>query len=245
VQSETRWSARSWPPAPEVLPTIVGAHRATRNALHRQQDVTFREDAARNRQDDGPDSIADLRRRAPDLARRDTSKISLSVKPKRAGWDDDLILSLLMQLQARKAKRDALVHEVAMTVKVRKQQHASAVTTLRLSAIRPGTSSAASSSAPLSAATLASVRCQAGGIGRDHHPGPRALPRPPWPWSRAPRSALPSMAMTSPSPLPSRAGQRRDPGQHPTEDRTQRLLIDHPEHRRIDVMQRYRLPKLQ
>ena len=137
------------------------------------------------------------------------------------------------------AVRD-LCNRTAITV-----QAASAVTTFGLSAIRPGTSSAASSSAPLSAATLASVGCQAGGIGRDHHPGPRALPRPPWPWSRAPRSALPSMAMTSPSPLPSRAGQRRDPGQHPTEDRTQRLLIDHPEHRRIDVMQRYRLPKLQ
>jgi len=63
--------------------------------------------------------------------------------------------------------------------------------------------------------------------------------------SRAPRSALPSMAMTSPSPMPSKARQGRDPGQHPTEGRIQRLRIDHPELGRIGVMRRYRLPELQ
>ena len=99
LQSETRWFALSWLPAPEVLLTTVRAHWATQNALHWQLDVTFREDAARNRKDNAPANIAVFRRRAQDIARRDTSKCSLTIKPKRAGWDDDFLLSLLRQLQ--------------------------------------------------------------------------------------------------------------------------------------------------
>ena len=41
---------------------------------------------------------ARLRRRALDLARRDTSRGSLSIKLKRAGWNDAFLLSLLNQL---------------------------------------------------------------------------------------------------------------------------------------------------
>lgn len=100
LQSETRWFALSWLPAPEVLLATVRAHWAIENALHWQLDVSFREDAARNRKDNGPDNIAVLRRRALDLARRDTSKSSLSIKLKRAGWDDDFLLCLLKQLPA-------------------------------------------------------------------------------------------------------------------------------------------------
>ena len=57
-----------------------------------------REDAARNRKDTGPANIAILRRCALDLARTDTSKGSLSIKLKRAGWSDAFLLSLLNQL---------------------------------------------------------------------------------------------------------------------------------------------------
>jgi hypothetical protein len=65
---------------------------------HWQLDVSFREDAARNRKDNGPTNIAVLRRRALDLARRDTSKGSLSIKLRRSGWSDAFLLSLLNQL---------------------------------------------------------------------------------------------------------------------------------------------------
>ena len=78
--------------------TTVRAHWEIENALHWQLDVSFREDAARNRKDNGPANIAILRRRALDLARRDTSKGSLSIKLKRAGWSDAFLLSLLKQL---------------------------------------------------------------------------------------------------------------------------------------------------
>ena len=54
--SETRFFALSWLPAPEVLLATVRAHWAIENALHWQLDVSFREDAARNRKDNGAHS---------------------------------------------------------------------------------------------------------------------------------------------------------------------------------------------
>lgn len=54
------------------LATVL-AHWAIENALHWQLDVSFREDAARNRKNNGPANIAILRRRALDAVRRDLS----------------------------------------------------------------------------------------------------------------------------------------------------------------------------
>jgi predicted transposase YbfD/YdcC len=95
VTSQTRIFALSWTPTPEVLLKTVRAHWAIENALHWQLDVSFREDAARNRKDNGPGNIAVLRRRALDVVRRDTSKGSLSIKLKRAGWDDNFLRNVL------------------------------------------------------------------------------------------------------------------------------------------------------
>ena len=95
VTSETRFFALSWMPTPEVLLATVRAHWAIENALHWQLDVSFREDAARNRKDNGPANIAVLRRRALDVVRRDTSKGSLSIKLKRAGSDNAFLRSIL------------------------------------------------------------------------------------------------------------------------------------------------------
>lgn len=100
VTSETRFFALSWMPAPEVLLSTVRDHWAIENALHWQLDVSFREDAARNRKDNGPGNLAVLRRRALDVVRRDTSKGSLSIKLKKAGWSDDYLRSILHGLAA-------------------------------------------------------------------------------------------------------------------------------------------------
>ena len=96
----TRYFALSWMPTPDVLLATVRAHWAIENALHWQLDVSFREDAARNRKDNSPGNIAVLRRRALDVMRRDTSNGSLSIKLKRAGWDDDFLRSVLNSLAA-------------------------------------------------------------------------------------------------------------------------------------------------
>jgi len=76
----------------------VRAHWAIENALYWQLDVSFREDGARNRKDNGPSNIAVLRRRALDVVRRDTSKTSLSLKLKRAGWDEAFLRNLLTHI---------------------------------------------------------------------------------------------------------------------------------------------------
>jgi predicted transposase YbfD/YdcC len=95
VTSQTRYFALSWTPTPEVLLATVRDHWAIENALHWQLDVSFREDAARNRKDNGPGNIAVLRRRALDVVRRDTSKGSLTIKLKRAGWDETFLCRIL------------------------------------------------------------------------------------------------------------------------------------------------------
>lgn len=95
TNSETRYFVLSWTPTPELLLDTVRAHWVIENALHWQLDVSFREDAARNRKDNAPGNIAVLRRRALDLVRRDTSQGSLSIKLKRAGWDNAFLRSIL------------------------------------------------------------------------------------------------------------------------------------------------------
>ena len=80
---------------------LARAHRETLNALHWQLDVSFRDDAARNRKDNGPADIAILRRRAAGVARSNTSRGSLSIKPKRAGWSDTFLLRLSQTVSRR------------------------------------------------------------------------------------------------------------------------------------------------
>jgi predicted transposase YbfD/YdcC len=108
VTSQTRYFALSWMPTPEVLLSTVRDHWAIENALHWQLDVSFREDAARNRKDNGPGNIAVLRRRALDVVRRDTSKGSLSIKLKRAGWLGRGILMQRSQWPGRSMKPNAI-----------------------------------------------------------------------------------------------------------------------------------------
>ena len=60
--------------SPESCSTRCAPTGRSRTRLHWQLDVTLREDAARNRSDNGPANIAVLRRRALDVARRDTAR---------------------------------------------------------------------------------------------------------------------------------------------------------------------------
>jgi predicted transposase YbfD/YdcC len=85
--------------SPEKLLETARAHWQIENALHWQLDVSFGEDAQRNRKDNGPANIAVLRRRALDAARLDQSKGSLTGKLKRAGWNDEFMLKLLGQMR--------------------------------------------------------------------------------------------------------------------------------------------------
>jgi predicted transposase YbfD/YdcC len=84
---------------PRALLETARGHWQIENSLHWQLDVSFGEDAARNRKDNGPANIAVIRRRALDVARLDQSKGSLTEKLKRAGWNDEFMLKLLSQMR--------------------------------------------------------------------------------------------------------------------------------------------------
>ena len=75
------------------------AHWEIENKLHWGLDVAMREDDARNRRDHGPANLAVLRRRARDVAARDTAKGSLSIKLKRAGWNENYLIELLHHMR--------------------------------------------------------------------------------------------------------------------------------------------------
>jgi predicted transposase YbfD/YdcC len=60
--------------SPQALLETARGHWQIENGLHWQLDVSFGEDAARNRKDNGPANIAVIRRRALDVARLDQSR---------------------------------------------------------------------------------------------------------------------------------------------------------------------------
>lgn len=95
ITTDVRIFALSRKLSPAKLLETARAHWQIENALHWQLDVSFGEDAARNRKDNGPANIAVLRRRALDVARLDPSKGSLTTKLKSAGWNHDIMLEML------------------------------------------------------------------------------------------------------------------------------------------------------
>src|SRR5262245_13969292 len=99
IETDVRIFVLSRKLSPKALLATARDHWGIENRLHWQLDVSFGEDAARNRKDNGPANIAVIRRRALDVARLDKSKGSLTEKLKRAGWNDDFMLQLLNQMR--------------------------------------------------------------------------------------------------------------------------------------------------
>jgi predicted transposase YbfD/YdcC len=99
IETDVRIFVLSRKLTPRALLETARGHWQIENSLHWQLDVSFGEDAARNRKDNGPANIAVIRRRALDVARLDKSKGSLTEKLKRAGWNDDFMLQLLNQMR--------------------------------------------------------------------------------------------------------------------------------------------------
>lgn len=83
----------------EEFMTCARAHWQIENGLHWGLEVAMGEDAARNRRDHGLANLAVLRRRARDVAARETGKGSLSIKRKRAGWNADYLVELLHHMR--------------------------------------------------------------------------------------------------------------------------------------------------
>ena len=78
---------------------VTRAHWTIENQLHWVLDVTFDEDRARNRKDNGPQNLAILRKLALNILRAHPSTSSIRRKIKRAGWDDAFLVTALAQMR--------------------------------------------------------------------------------------------------------------------------------------------------
>ena len=94
---ESRYYLLSQAFTPERFNHIVREHWGIENRLHWVLDVVFNEDQSRNRKDHCPDNLALLRKLALNLARLEPSKGSMRGKLKRAGWDNDYLVTILSQ----------------------------------------------------------------------------------------------------------------------------------------------------
>lgn len=95
----TRYYLSSAQLTPERFARAVRSHWAIENSLHWVLDVTFDEDAARNRADNGPENLAILRRLTLNLLRKARPKLPISRKRKRSGWSDAFARSVIRQMR--------------------------------------------------------------------------------------------------------------------------------------------------
>lgn len=97
--STSRYYLSSARLTPERFARAVRSHWAIENSLHWVLDVTFDEDAARNRADNGPENLAILRRLTLNLLRTARPKLAISRKRKRAGWSDPFARTIIGQMR--------------------------------------------------------------------------------------------------------------------------------------------------
>lgn len=84
--------------AAQVL-TLVREHWGIENHLHWALDVVFHEDLCRSRKDNAPRNLAVLRHISLNILRAHPKKTSLSLKRRRAGWDNAFLLELLTHMR--------------------------------------------------------------------------------------------------------------------------------------------------
>jgi len=84
---------------PEAFAKAVRAHWSIENSLHWVLDMSFDEDRARNRKDNGPENLSILRKLTLNILRKARPKLPVSRKRKRAGWSDDFAKSIIGQMR--------------------------------------------------------------------------------------------------------------------------------------------------
>lgn len=99
TKTQTRCFALSKRLTPAKLLSTVREHWSIENGQHWPLDVVFDEDLARNRKDNSPRNLAVLRRMTLNILRAHPDKSSLAVKRKKAGWNDDFLISLWTQMR--------------------------------------------------------------------------------------------------------------------------------------------------
>ncbi|MCP4933051.1 MAG: ISAs1 family transposase [bacterium] len=96
ITIEERYYISSLSGTAEKMLQIVRGHWSIENSLHWVLDIAFREDDCRIRKGHGAQNFAVLRHLALNLLTQDTStKCGIKAKRKKAGWDEDFLLSIL------------------------------------------------------------------------------------------------------------------------------------------------------
>jgi predicted transposase YbfD/YdcC len=85
-------------PAAMVL-AAVRKHWDIENGLHWRLDVTFDEDKARNRKDNGPANLAALRRITMNFLKAHPAKSSVTAKRSTAGWNNAFLTEILTHMR--------------------------------------------------------------------------------------------------------------------------------------------------
>ena len=97
VEAETRYFLTSCGDDPAVLARAIRRHWSVENSLHWVLDVTFREDDSRVRDRTAARNLALLRKIALNLVAKDRgSRASLRGRRKKAAWNDDYMLQLIV-----------------------------------------------------------------------------------------------------------------------------------------------------
>jgi predicted transposase YbfD/YdcC len=100
VTEDVRYFISSLPARAKRLAGAVRQHWGIENSLHWVLDVAFQEDRMRQRDRKAIDNLALLNRLAVSLLRQDrTVKAGVKCKRKRAGWDEDYLLHLLLDTE--------------------------------------------------------------------------------------------------------------------------------------------------
>ncbi|PQV62709.1 transposase, IS4 family [Abditibacterium utsteinense] len=95
VETQIRYFLCSANDDPALLAQAIRRHWAIENNLHWVLDVTFHEDDSRIREHNAVINWAVLRKIALNLLGKDTAKISLKAKRKKAAWNNDYMAQLL------------------------------------------------------------------------------------------------------------------------------------------------------
>ena len=93
--TEVSYFLSSLRPNARGIGTAIRGHWSSENGLHWVLEVVFREDARRLYDRTAAENVAFLNRLALSLLRGDTSKGSMKVKRKRAGWQIPYLAQLL------------------------------------------------------------------------------------------------------------------------------------------------------
>ena len=97
VEAEIRYFLTSCGDGPVTLARAIRRHWSVENGLHWVLDVTFREDDSRVRNRTAARNLALLRKIALNLVAKDRgSRASLRGRRKKAAWNDDYMLQLIV-----------------------------------------------------------------------------------------------------------------------------------------------------